>query len=69
MIFEAHALEVLRPQAAAVGELLAHHRLIAEQLDAKLDSVIKASNRGKAFTRIDSADGVTRIALVERRIA
>ena len=42
---------------------------IADELGAKLDSVIKASNRGKSFTRVQSPDGITRIALVERRTA
>ena len=43
---------------------------IAEELDAKLDSVIKAVNRGsKAFTKVLGHDGVTRIALLEQRAA
>jgi hypothetical protein len=42
---------------------------IAEELDAKTDTIIKAANRNKAFTKVLSADGIQRIALVERRIA
>jgi hypothetical protein len=42
---------------------------IAEELGAKVDSVIKAANRSAAFTKVQSADGVQRIALVERRTA
>jgi hypothetical protein len=42
---------------------------IAEELDAKLDSVIKAVNRGKAFTKVSGQDGVLRIALLERQHA
>jgi hypothetical protein len=42
---------------------------LAEELDAKVDSVIKAANRSKAFTRVSSPDGVSRLALVERHVA
>ena len=43
---------------------------LADELGAKLDTVIKAANRGPSFTKISShQDGITRIALVERRIA
>jgi hypothetical protein len=42
---------------------------IAEELDAKLDTVIKAANRGPSFTKVSSKDGVTRIALMERQHA
>jgi hypothetical protein len=43
---------------------------ISEELDAKLDSVIKAANRGeRSFTRITGQDGIMRIALVERHVA
>jgi len=43
---------------------------IAEALDAKTDSVIKAVNRGKSFAKIlNTPDGIHRIALAERRIA
>jgi hypothetical protein len=42
---------------------------IAEELSAKVDSVVKAANRGRAFTRITGQDGITRIALVERHAA
>jgi hypothetical protein len=42
---------------------------LADELNAKLDSVIKAVNRNKTFTRINSADGIAKIALVERRVA
>jgi hypothetical protein len=42
---------------------------IAEELDAKSDSVTKAANRGKAFTKVPSGDGITRIALVTRQVA
>ena len=42
---------------------------IAEQLDAKGDTVKKAVQRSPSLTKVLSADGITRIALVERRIA
>ena len=42
---------------------------LAESLGAKVDSVIKATNRSPVFTKVPSADGVSRIALVERRSA
>jgi hypothetical protein len=49
---------------------------IAEELDAKVDSVKKAVSRNRTkngkpsmFAHIPGTDGVTRIALVERRIA
>jgi hypothetical protein len=42
---------------------------LAEELGAKLDSVIKAANRGQAFTKVQSTDGITRIALVTKRMA
>ena len=42
---------------------------IAEELDAKPDSVIKAVNRGRLFTKVPGSDGIARIALMERRIA
>ena len=42
---------------------------IAEELDAKLDSVIKAVNRAKAFTKVSGRDGVQRIGLLERQHA
>jgi hypothetical protein len=40
---------------------------IAEQLNAKPDSVMKAVNRGKAFAKVSGHDGALRIALKERR--
>jgi orotate phosphoribosyltransferase-like protein len=42
---------------------------IADELDAKLDTVTKAVNRSRAFTKVPAADGTQRIALVERRSA
>lgn len=42
---------------------------LATELDAKLDSVIKAGTRGKAFTKVVGSDGVQRLALVERQVA
>jgi hypothetical protein len=43
---------------------------IAAELDAKVDSVTKAVNRSRAFTKITNhPDGVHRIDLVERRTA
>jgi hypothetical protein len=39
---------------------------IAGELEAKLDTVIKAANRGKTFRKVSSDDGIYRIALVER---
>lgn len=41
---------------------------LAEELGAKLDSVIKAANRTEGITRLtDTPDGIHRIALTERR--
>lgn len=40
---------------------------IAEELDAKVDSVMKAAARSSAFTKVLSQDGITRIALVARQ--
>jgi hypothetical protein len=61
------------PLAARMAHLLEAGPLtyaaMAEELGAKTDSVIKAANRGKAFTHVQSPDGITRIALAERRIA
>lgn len=64
------------PLASRISHALTHGPLtfaqIAEALDAKVDSVIKAVNRGegKTFTKMTNArDGIHRIALVERRIA
>jgi hypothetical protein len=42
---------------------------MAEELDAKVDSVNKAANRRKTFTRIPGSDGIYRIALVARQVA
>jgi hypothetical protein len=42
---------------------------IAEELNAKMDSVTEAVKRSDGFTRLSGPDGVDRIALVERRIA
>jgi hypothetical protein len=42
---------------------------MADELDAKVDSVSKAANRGKTFTKISGSDGITRIALVARQVA
>jgi hypothetical protein len=44
---------------------------IAADLDAKVPSVERAvqRSRGRVFTRVEGADGITRIALVERRSA
>ena len=41
---------------------------IAERLDAKLNSVIQAANRGRTFRTVQNADGIARIALVEQRL-
>lgn len=40
---------------------------IAEELDAKVDTVIKAAGRGTAFTKVLGRDGITKIALVEKQ--
>ena len=40
---------------------------IADELDAKVDTITKAVTRSSAFTKVPGADGITRIALVERR--
>ena len=42
---------------------------IAAELDAKVDTVTKAVNRHRAFTKVAGNDGITRIALIERRSA
>ena len=42
---------------------------LADELNAKVDSVIKAAKRSDAFTKVSSTDGIQRLALVERRIA
>ena len=43
---------------------------LAEDLDAKVDSIIKATTRKtKTFTKVAGDDGVTRLALVERRVS
>ena len=42
---------------------------LSDELGAKLDTVIKAANRSKAFTKVAGSDGITRIALAERRVA
>jgi hypothetical protein len=43
---------------------------IAEELEAKVDTVTKAANRSQAFTKLANApDGIQRIALAERRSA
>ncbi len=43
---------------------------LAEELGAKVDSIDKAvKRRGQLFTRVSGADGIPRIALVERRTA
>jgi hypothetical protein len=59
------------PIAARMRHLLKNGPLtyaeIAEQLGEKRDSVIKAADRGKAFTKVTNMpDGIHRIALVER---
>jgi hypothetical protein len=41
---------------------------LAEELDAKVDSVEKALKRGKQFMRISAGDGIQRWGLAERRI-
>jgi hypothetical protein len=42
---------------------------LAEELKAKTDSLLKAVNRNKKFTRTDAANGSSLVALAERRIA
>jgi hypothetical protein len=42
---------------------------IADALSAKEGTVTKAVNRGRAFVRVPSTDGIARIALKERRTA
>jgi hypothetical protein len=61
------------PLAVRMSHALVHGPLtfaqLAEELGAKVDSVIKAAKRGNGFTRVTGADGIHRLALVERRIA
>lgn len=46
------------------------YQLLAETLEAKQDSIIKAVTRSTSFTKVLGSDGVHRLALVEnRRIA
>jgi hypothetical protein len=40
---------------------------LADELDPKVDSIIKTSKRSDAFTRVPGEGGVYRLALVERR--
>jgi hypothetical protein len=60
-------------QARMIGLLRRGPRSYAEiaaELDAKVDSVIKTAGRhGDQFTKVPSTDGITRLALVERRTA
>lgn len=42
---------------------------IATELNAKVDTVVKAVSRNEAFTKVPGPNGVHRIALVERRTA
>ena len=43
---------------------------LAEGLDAKVDSIVKATNRKtNVFTKVPGDDGVYRLALVERRVS
>ena len=43
---------------------------LAEELDAKVDSLEKAaSRRPKVFTKVHDDDGIYRLALVERRVS
>ncbi len=59
------------PLAVRIAHELKHGPLtfaqLAEELGAKVDSVVKAVQRGKGFTKVSGADGVARIALVDRR--
>ena len=62
------------PLSARIAHLVKDRPLsfaeVAAELDAKTDSVIKAVTRNtRTFTRIAGADGIARIALVERRTA
>lgn len=68
---EVEGLAEKLPLAARIAHLVQQgprsFAQIAEELGAKTDSVIKAVTRNRSFTRINGADGITRIALVERR--
>lgn len=61
------------PLATRITALLRNGPLsfaeIANELGAKVDSVIKAANRSQGFAKVSSPDGVQRLALVERRCA
>jgi hypothetical protein len=61
------------PLSARIAHLVKHRPLsfaqIAETLGAKTDSVTKAFNRSRAFTRVQGTDGVLRIALATQRVA
>lgn len=71
---EVEGLAEKLPLSARIAHLVKARPLtfaaIAEELNAKTDSVIKAVTRNtRTFTRLDGPDGVTRIALVSRRTA
>jgi hypothetical protein len=62
------------PLASRMAEALKNGPLtvaeIAAQLDAKVDTVIKAGKRDpKTFTKVLSQDGIARLTLVERQVA
>jgi hypothetical protein len=66
-------LEERLPLSVRIAHLLKRGPMtfaqIAGELDAKVDSVTKAVNRGRGFVKVPSADGITRIALVAREVA
>jgi hypothetical protein len=59
------------PLAARMRHLLKRgpmtYTQIADELSAKVDTVVKAANRSRTFTKVSGQDGVTRIALVEAK--
>jgi hypothetical protein len=61
------------PLPLRIMHLVRHRPLtyvqIADELNAKVDSVIKAVNRGTAFTKLSTDNGATRIGLAERHHA
>lgn len=73
-VADVEALAVTLPLWQRVLNLLKHrspltYAAIANELDAKVDTVEKTVTRskGRLFTKVTGADGITRVALVERR--
>jgi hypothetical protein len=73
-VADVEALAVTLPLWQRMLNLLKHrspltYAAIAKELDAKVDTVEKTVTRskGRLFTKVTGTDGITRVALVERR--